>query len=229
MPGASEFRLLEPARQRTIVAGELLGVDQHAEALVETERRGRGIALLREVGVGDRAESETAESFDGMFSPYAGVPVGNRPDRGRCHGPDAETGRIVSLERHAIEAVLEHRLHMAKRPGADGARPPAGRLDAVGAVLLREPQHAETGPIALLGVRTAGENLLDQRGGVRPRHGTSPDQARRTPLQMRPVSVRHVLRDGREAGMLTAAVHPDPRASLKDFDSRGREAEIDVW
>ena len=55
----AEFGLLEPARERAIVAGELLGIDEHAEALVETERGGRGIALLGEVGVGNRAEPET--------------------------------------------------------------------------------------------------------------------------------------------------------------------------
>ena len=64
--------------------------------------------------------------------------------------PTRRRGRIVGLERHAIEAVLEHRLDVAIRPGADGDRPTAGGLDAFGAVLLREPQQAETGPIALL-------------------------------------------------------------------------------
>jgi hypothetical protein len=42
-----EFGFLEPAAQRAILARELLGIDEDAEALIETERRGRGIALLR--------------------------------------------------------------------------------------------------------------------------------------------------------------------------------------
>ena len=42
----SELGLLEPARERAILAGELLGIDEHAQALVETERGARGIALL---------------------------------------------------------------------------------------------------------------------------------------------------------------------------------------
>src|SRR5438445_446013 len=92
-------------------------------------------------------------------------------------------GRIVSLERHAIEAVFEHRLDMPIGAGADGNRPTAGGLDAFGAVLLREPQQPETGPIALLGVRPARENLLDERRGVRPHRGAPGDQAGRTPLQ----------------------------------------------
>ena len=45
---------------------------------------------------------------------------------------------------------------------------------------------------------------------------------------MRAVGVGHVLGDRREAAdVMTAAMHPDPRASLKDFDGRGRESKID--
>src|SRR5712691_6030606 len=134
----------------------------------------------------------------------------------------------IGLERHAIETVLEHRLDVAIRPGADGDRPTAGGLDTVGAVLLREPQQAETGPIALLRVRPARENLLDERRGVRPHRGPPADQAGGTPLQMRAVRVGHVLGDrGEAAGMMTAAMHPDPRAALKYFEGRGRESKID--
>ena len=38
----------------------------------------------------------------------------------------------------------------------------------------------------------------------------------------------HVLGNRREAaGVMRAAMHPDPRAALKHFDGRGRESEID--
>ena len=73
--------------------------------------------------------------------------------------PTGGRGRIIRLERYAIEAVLEHRLVVSIRPGADRDRPTAGGLDTFGAVLLREPQQAETGPITLFGVRPA---LRDQ-------------------------------------------------------------------
>jgi hypothetical protein len=52
----AEFGVLEPARERAILSRELLGIDEYAQALVATEGRDRGIALLREVGVGNRAE-----------------------------------------------------------------------------------------------------------------------------------------------------------------------------
>ena len=57
----SEFGFLEPACERAILAGELLGIDEHTQALVETERRARGIALLGEVGISNRVEPEGPE------------------------------------------------------------------------------------------------------------------------------------------------------------------------
>ena len=131
--------------------------------------------------------------------------------------------RGIGLERHAIKAVLEHRLDMSIRPGAGGDRPTAGGLDPFGAVLLREAQQAETGPIALLRMRPARENLRDQGGGLRSQRGPPADQAGRTPLQMRAVRVGHVRGDRRIAHVRAAAMHPDPRASLKHFDRRGGE------
>ena len=42
------------------------------------------------------------------------------------------------------------------------------------------------------------------------------------------MGVGHVLSDRREAThVMTAAMDPDPRAAMKDFDGRGREAQID--
>ena len=52
----AEFGFLEPTRERAILSRELLRIDEHAQPLVETERRDRGVALLREIGVGNRAE-----------------------------------------------------------------------------------------------------------------------------------------------------------------------------
>ena len=127
------------------------------------------------------------------------------------------------------------RLHLGRRranqrptPGADGDGPSAGRLDAFGAVLLREAQQAETGPVALLGMRPTRENLLDEGGRLWSHGGAPPNQAGGAPLRVRPVGVGHVLGDRREAaGVMTAAMHSDPRAPLKHFHGRGREPEID--
>ena len=66
-----ELRFLEAASQRPILTGQLLGIDEHPEALVETERRGGGIALLGEVGLGHRGQAQVVESVDGLFSQHA--------------------------------------------------------------------------------------------------------------------------------------------------------------
>ncbi len=50
-----QLGLLQPPRQRAIVAKQLLGVDEHAESLVKGEGRHRGILVLRHVGIGHGA------------------------------------------------------------------------------------------------------------------------------------------------------------------------------
>ena len=63
--------------------------------------------------------------------------------------------------------------------------------------------------------------------GVRPDGCAPADQARRTPFEMRAVRVRHVLGDRREAWVVAPAMHPDPRAAVKDFERGGGEAHVD--
>src|SRR5262249_3944683 len=53
----TQLRFFEATGERAVLARELLCIDEHAEPLIETERRDGGVALLREVGVGDRAEA----------------------------------------------------------------------------------------------------------------------------------------------------------------------------
>jgi hypothetical protein len=71
--------------------------------------------------------------------------------------------RGISLERQAIKAVFEHGLDVAIGAGAHGDGARAGRFHSLGAVLLRQTEQAKTGPIPLLGVRPAREDLLDCR------------------------------------------------------------------
>lgn len=61
----AELRFLESSRQRAVVAEELLGVDEHAEALVKGEARGRRVVMPRDVGVGHGAEAQRSESVTG--------------------------------------------------------------------------------------------------------------------------------------------------------------------
>jgi hypothetical protein len=57
-----EFGLLQAARERPVVAKQVLGIDEHAEALVKSERRPRRVLLLREIGVGHGAEAQVPEA-----------------------------------------------------------------------------------------------------------------------------------------------------------------------
>ena len=88
-----QLRFFEPALQRPILTREVLGIDEHAEALIEAEGRDRRIALLGEVDVGHRAEPEMMKAFDRLFSQHAAAPVGNRPARGRSCAASAVTMR----------------------------------------------------------------------------------------------------------------------------------------
>src|SRR6266850_5652438 len=77
-------------------------------------------------------------------------------------------------------------------------------------------------------MRPAGENLLDEGGGVWPDGRAPPDQARWAPLQMRAMGVGHVLRNGgKPAHLMTAAMDPEPSASLKHFDGGGRQPHVE--
>jgi hypothetical protein len=124
-------------------------------------------------------------------------------------------GGVVGVERQAIEAVLEDRIDVAIRSRAGRDGPPTGRFDARRAVLFHEPQEPKTGPIALLGVRTARENLVDEGFGLRSHGGAPSDQPGRTPLEMGAMGVGHVVRDGREAADLVAPrMDPDARPPM---------------
>src|SRR4029450_10102679 len=86
-----------------------------------------------------------------------------RPVRGHC--------RLS-----AIEVVLQDRVDRAVGARADLERSAAGGLEPLGAIVLCEPQDADAGAEALLGVRALAQNDLDQRRGVAAdRAGLSPD------------------------------------------------------
>src|SRR5438045_4474055 len=61
--------------------------------------------------------------------------------------------RRGSAKRLGVEAVAQDRLDGAIRQCLDRQRPPAGRLDALGAVALGEADDAQAAAIALLGMR----------------------------------------------------------------------------
>ena len=66
----------------------------------------------------------------------------------------------------AIEAGLEDRADRGVGAGADLERAPAGRLEPVGIMGAGQPQDAEAGAEALLGVAALAQDRGDQRLGA---------------------------------------------------------------
>ena len=60
----AQLGLFQPAGQRAIVAKEMLGIDEHAEALVETERGGGRVLVLGQIRVGHRPQAQGAEPVE---------------------------------------------------------------------------------------------------------------------------------------------------------------------
>ena len=124
--------------------------------------------------------------------------------------------------------MFENRLDVAIRPRARGHRPGAGGVEPLGTVLLRQAQDAQARAIALLGMGPALKEGLDERFGVAPDGGAPADQAGGAPLQMRPMRLGHVLRDGRvAAGLIAAHMQPHAHAAQEHVDGRRRHADLD--
>ena len=89
-----ELRFFEPAGELAIVPREVLGLDEQADALVETERPDRRVLELRAVGVGHRAEMEGAQAVEGRFGQHGRSPsglVGSTRGHGRWHAAVARS------------------------------------------------------------------------------------------------------------------------------------------
>ena len=70
--GEFQLGLLEGAGDALVVAGEPLGVDEQAEALVEAEARQLGVLLLLGPGVGHGVELELLQLVQGRGGQHAG-------------------------------------------------------------------------------------------------------------------------------------------------------------
>src|SRR5258707_3984874 len=127
----------------------------------------------------------------------------------------------------AVEPRLQDRLQASVAEGADCQRPLAGGLDAISAVAVAEPEDAETGAEALLGMGPRFQDALGQLGRRRSRLLGPADDPAGSPLLVPAVGVGHVGGVGAMASALVAAnVAGDPAAAAEDLD-RGR-AEADV-
>ena len=92
-----------------------------------------------------------------------------RPVRGRC--------RLL-----AIEVVLQNRVNRAIGARPDLERPAASGFEPLVAIALGEPQDADAGTEALLGMRAFLQDDLDERRGVLTDLSSSPPQALWRPI-----------------------------------------------
>src|SRR5215467_10814427 len=88
----------------------------------------------------------------------------------------------------AIEAVLEDRVDGTVGARPDLERPAAGGLEPLAAIGLGQPQDADAGAEALLGVRAFAQDDLDQRRGVAADRAGLPPDALRSPVGIAPVA-----------------------------------------
>jgi hypothetical protein len=75
--GQAELGLLQAAGEFAIVAREVLGLDEQADAFVKAQRAHRGVLELRAIRVGHRAEMEGAETVEGRFGQHGRSPSGS--------------------------------------------------------------------------------------------------------------------------------------------------------
>ena len=166
-----ELGLRERALQAACSRGEPLGVDEQAEALVEGECVVVGACAAAPCQAAAMASSRRAlELLEGRFVEHAVVPpsVVVVAARGRSRARRATSPRRrSSAGGQPVEAVLQDRLDVAVGARAGGERARARGLEPLVAVALGQPQDAQAGAVALLGVRPLGEDRLDQRAGVR--------------------------------------------------------------
>ena len=168
---------LVPAIAQEATSGRVLMVAwMNREALLETVKTGRGVywsrsraKLWRKGEESGNAQeiSEIRLDCDNDVVLLKVTQLGHEPGIA-CH-----TGRhscfYQSLQGEtwqAVEPVLEDRVDVSVRADADGERSPTGRFEPLGAVVASQPQDAQDGPIALLGMGTrlddAGRHLSNR-------------------------------------------------------------------
>jgi len=139
---------------------------------------------------------------------------------------DGGRGRFL-VERQAIEAAAQDRIHVAIGARTRLERPGAGSIEPHAAVALLEPQDAQARAIALLWVWTTVQNRPDQRLHVSADLAGPGNQARGRPLQVFLMRLGHVARLGRMTlGRMAAQMRGHTLALVEELDREGREAHV---
>ena len=151
---------------------------------------GEGLGHAGEPELGELIEHRMGQHFHSpnQLMVVAGAADVGVEDRDGLGGP-----RLRGL---AIELVVEDRAHRAVGQGADldGAR--GRRPRAVPRRTARQPQDAEAGAEALLGVRSARKDQLAQDRGGGPDAGGPLAHALDGPIGIAAMARRHVIGDG---------------------------------
>ena len=125
--------------------------------------------------------------------------------------------------------MLQDRFDRAVGDCADVIAASAGRLDACRAVTAGEPQDAETGAEALLGMGLGLHDRVDKgdRGGAD--LGCFPPHPGRRPLGLAPVRALHVLGDCRmPTSRLRAGMARQTDALVQDLDRGVGDARLEA-
>src|SRR5581483_7517851 len=129
--------------------------------------------------------------------------------------------------RTPIKIVGEDRFDRTVSARADIDRPHGGGIEPLLPVGSGEPDDAEAGAEALLGMRALIEDQVAQRGGGRPDRGCILADALDGPAGVAPMTGGHVFRHGR--GLVVAAValmRRDPLALVENLDGAGGDAHL---
>ena len=130
----------------------------------------------------------------------------------------------------AIESGDEDGLDRAVAWGAGVERADAGGVESVGAVAFAEADEAEAGAVALLGVREALEELLDEEPDSRAEARAPRDEAGGRPLDVALVGLGAVRGVGGEAALeRTAGVGRHAAAVMQDLDGGRGQADVDLF
>jgi hypothetical protein len=131
--------------------------------------------------------------------------------------------------RSPVETVFKDRLDRAVGAGADVEAAAAGRLQARGAVMVRQAQNANARPVALFGMRPALQNQRCQFGGARPDRRRVGADALDRPVGIMPVRALHMLADCRVAATAAdAEVDSDAFALAEQLDRALGDARIEL-
>src|SRR6478735_6318814 len=139
------------------------------------------------------------------------VGVGDRRRLGRLNGPAA------------VETVVKDRFHRGQGARIDRQRPVAGGLEPFRAVTARQPQDAEAGAEALLGVRPVAQDDVDEDRGGGPDAGGTLAQHLGRDLGMTAMARGHVVvqRGGAHVARSGAPVTGHALAAAEDLDGAG--------